>query len=63
VSTPNADPSLDDRIDTAAQSAVYRLLLVQYREDLRAIWTDNRLSIREKERRVGLLRLRYRGLV
>jgi hypothetical protein len=55
--------SLDDRIDTAAQSAVYRLLLVQYREDVAAIWTDNRLSITQKRERVGKLRLRYKGLV
>ena len=56
-------PSLDDQVDNAAQSAVYRLLLVQYREDLRLIWTDNRLSITEKRVRVAGLRRRYKGLV
>jgi len=60
---PDPVPSLGELVDNAAERARYRLLLVQYREDLRLIWTDNRLSITEKRDRIGRLRLRYRGLV
>jgi len=53
----------DRELDDAARAAMIRLLLVQYEEDLRAIYADKTLSRSQRAYRKTNLRWRYKDLV